>query len=123
MISLEKSINVAKVDTTRAQQLQSDRFLNSSKALCYNWTGLDITGREVNDFSFMHKAAGCNLPSDRVVVENDLRPKYYNYVNLSSYGLQNPNNDSPADIIPRSGDFGLGLQANVKGFGKDKIEI
>ncbi len=76
MISIEKSINVAKVDTARAQQLQSDRFLNSSKALCYNWTGLDTTGREVNDFSFMHKAAGCNLPSDRVVIENDLRPKY-----------------------------------------------
>ncbi len=122
MISIEKSINVAKVDTARAQQLQSDRFLNSSKALCYNWTGLDTTGREVNDFSFMHKAAGCNLPSDRVVIENDLRPKYYNYVNLSSYGLQTPNTDHS---IPngRSGDFGLGLQANVKGFGKDKIDI
>jgi hypothetical protein len=68
----------------------------------------------------MHKAAGCNLPSDRVVIENDLRPKYYNYVNLSSYGLQTPNSSVPNG---QGGDFGLGLQANVKGFGKDKIEI
>ena len=121
MISIEKAIKTSKVDVDRAAQLQSDRFLNSSKALCYTWTGLDTTGREVCTNSFGHQTAGCSLTSDRVLNENNLRPKYYNYVNLSPFGLETPN----TSFTGGHGNYGIDMQSSLKKYSKfnDKIDI
>jgi hypothetical protein len=123
MISLEKSIRTDKVNVDRAAQLQSDRFLNQSKALCYSWTGLDTTGREVCQNSFAQKSAGCNLSDDRVDVENDLRPRYYNYANLSAYGLEAPN--STTAVIGGLANYGIDIGKNLSSGTRyqDKIDI
>ena len=105
MISLEKSIKTCKVNVGNATRQQSDRFLNHNKALCYTWTGLDNVGREINNDTFMTKSAGCNLTSDRIVVENDQRPKYFNYVNLDAKGISQPSK--------MGGDYGLNLSKNM----------
>jgi hypothetical protein len=87
-ISLEGSIRSCKVDTAWANRLQSDRFLNPSQMLCPPWNGVDTSGRSVCPDSYYTKTPGCNSASDRVVVENELRPQYIEYVNLDAYGIR-----------------------------------
>lgn len=131
MISLEKAIKTYKVIPEEAPRNQSDRFLNAQRSTCFNWTGEDSTGRSVCANSFMQKTAGCSLSSDRVDVENDLRPRYYNYVNLDVMGLQSANSldrqQSQQYYTQQvhqkmqnqnqqmmSGNFGLDMKANLK---------
>ena len=80
-ISLEGSIRTCKVDTGYANKVESDRFLNPENMVCPIWNGVDLTGRRVCPDSFYTKSAGCNSAEDRVVVENNLRPQYAEYVN------------------------------------------
>jgi hypothetical protein len=87
MISLEKSVRTCKVDTAWANKVQSDRFLNPGLMVCPVWNGLDSAGREVCPDSFWTKNAGCNSAEDRVVVENNQRPSYFEYINLAEPGL------------------------------------
>lgn len=87
-ISLEGSIRTCKVDTGWSQRLQSDRFLNSNLMVCPPWNGVDTSGRPVCWDSFKTKSAGCNSASDRVIVENGLRPQYIEYVNLNAAGIR-----------------------------------
>lgn len=86
-ISLEGSIRTCKVDPAYASKMQSDRFLNPSNMVCPIWNGFDSTGRRVCPYSFNTKSAGCNSAMDRVWVENYQRPRYVEYVNLSSSGI------------------------------------
>ena len=86
-ISLEGSIRTCKVDTGYANKVESDRFLNPENMVCPIWNGVDLTGRRVCPDSFYTKSAGCNSAEDRVVVENNLRPQYAEYVNLSANGI------------------------------------
>ncbi len=37
--------------------------------------------------SFVTKRAGCNSADDRVIVENNLRPQYAEYINLNTAGF------------------------------------
>jgi len=109
MISLENSIKTCKVDDAWAARVQSDRFLNPCNMVCPVWNGLDTAGRPVCPDSFITKRAGCNNANDRVVVENNLRPNYIEYVNLSSLGYE-------ADIyneqcLPGYGNFGIDMYA------------
>jgi hypothetical protein len=85
--SLEASIRTCKVDTALANKIESDRFLNTDNMLCPIWNGYDSTGRQVCADSFYTKSAGCNSAEDRVVVENDLRPKYMEYITLNAQGI------------------------------------
>ena len=87
-ISLEGSIRTCKVDTAWASKLESDRFLNPSQMLCPPWNGVDTTGRAVCYDSFYTKTPGCNSASDRVIVENALRPQYIEYVTLDASGIR-----------------------------------
>ena len=123
-ISLEASIRTCKVISGWANRIQSDRFQNPNLMECPVWNNLDSAGREVNQYSFYTKSAGCNLPMDRVAIENTLRPKYFEYVNLDASGL-NGNNMSSYDAATRTKDymehfsgqspnFGLQLSANSK---------
>jgi hypothetical protein len=87
-LSLQKSIQGCKVITDWANRQQSDRFLNSNNLLCPLWNGLDLTGRPVCPDSYVTKTAGCNNPLDRVMVENEQRPKYFQYLTLNAAGLE-----------------------------------
>jgi hypothetical protein len=87
-ISLESAIRTCKVDTGYANKVESQRILDRNTMICPIWTGTDLTGRSVSRDSFYTKSAGCNSAEDRVFVENDLRPQYMEYINLSANGLQ-----------------------------------
>jgi hypothetical protein len=86
-LSLEKSIRTCKVDTAWAPRVESDRFFNPNLMVCPVWNGMDSAGREVCPDSFYTKNAGCNSAEDRVMVENWLRPMYFEYINLAEPGV------------------------------------
>jgi hypothetical protein len=86
-ISLEAAIRTCKVDVAYANKVQSDRFLNPDNMVCPIWGGVDTAGRSVCPDSFVTKTAGCNSAEDRVMVENDQRPQYMEYINLSANGI------------------------------------
>lgn len=86
-VSLESSIRTCKVDVAYANKVESDRFLNPQNMLCPVWNGRDNTGRRVRLDSYMTKTAGCNSATDRVIVENNNRPQYLEYVTLSAEGI------------------------------------
>lgn len=56
--------------------------------ICIPWGGRDLVGRPVSENSFYTKAAGCNTPSDRVTVENTLRPQYMESTSVDAYGFR-----------------------------------
>lgn len=87
-LSLLGSIRTCKVDTAYANKVESDRFLNPSLMVCPPWSGVDSAGRLSSSDAFYTKSAGCNSASDRVTVENELRPQYIEYVNLDSQGYR-----------------------------------
>lgn len=86
-ISLAKSIQTCKIDTGEAPRLLSDRFLNYHNMMCPIWNGVNLKGQEVCPDSFYTKSRGCNSATDRVVVENDLRPDYISYITLNAGGI------------------------------------
>lgn len=86
-ISLNKSVRTCKVNTGWAERIQSDRFENSDLMMCPVWNERDLSGREVCADSFYTKREGCNSSLDRIDVENDLRPKYIEYVTLDAAGI------------------------------------
>lgn len=105
--------------------------------VCPPWNGVDTSGRPVCPDSFWTKTPGCNSADDRVVVENNLRPQYMEYVNLDAQGIRGDlyNYDMsscPGGMIQRdemveeqtlkdvhniTGQFGLqtGFRQNVQG--------
>ena len=128
-ISLESSLKTCKIDTAYANKVQSDRFLNPSNMVCPIWTGYDLTGRSAAPDSFYTKSAGCNSAVDRVLVENNQRPQYAEYINLSASGInasvygdyQNTmpfveagdTNKNLRNIPNITGQFGQNFQASV----------
>lgn len=86
-ISLEKSVRTCDVNVGEANRIQSDRFFNPGNMVCIPWNGVDNAGRMASPDSFYTKTAGCDSAEDRVMVENGLRPKYFNYVTLGAGGL------------------------------------
>lgn len=125
-ISLEAAIRTCKVDTAYANKVQSDRFLSPSLMVCPVWNGVDTTGRQVCPDSFYTKNAGCNSAEDRVFVENNLRPQYMEYINLSANGIDAAiyGNSMPYNEVGQTnaeldaannitGNFGLQFGANT----------
>ena len=125
-ISLESSIRTCKVDTAYANKVESDRFLNPSNMVCPIWNGVDTSGRTVCPDSFWTKNAGCNSAEDRVVVENNQRPQYMEYINLSANGIDGAmygntmpwtevgkTTQSLNDLNNITGNFGSQFGANV----------
>jgi hypothetical protein len=86
-ISLLGSIQTCKVDAGWANKIQSARFENPDLMVCPPWSGYNIKGQQVCPNSFNSTTAGCSSPMLRVDVENDLRPKYMEYVTLNADGL------------------------------------
>lgn len=90
MFSLTGAVQTCSVNTGWANKLWSDRYENPDNTLCPVWNGLDTFGRIVAFDSFYTKAPGCQSAEDRVVVENQQRPKYIDFVTLDAQGYQNP---------------------------------
>ena len=124
--SLEAALRTCKVDTAWAARVQTDRFFNPNNMVCPVWNGMDNAGRSVCPDSFYTKSAGCNSAEDRVLVENDQRPQYMEYVNLSAQGfgsdiysntmpnrnIQNTKqNDASVSRCPGYANFGLQMSA------------
>jgi len=99
-ISLESSIRTCKVISGWADRIQSDRFQNPDLMQCPVWNGMDTAGRMVCPDSFYTKREGCNTAMDRLTVENDQRPKYFEYITLDAAGLSGSNMHS-ADTMLR----------------------
>jgi hypothetical protein len=87
-LSLAKSIRSCKVETGIASNIQSDRFLNPNQMVCIPWNGMNNKGQSVCPDSQLTKTAGCNSAEDRVIVENNQRPQYIDYVTLNAAGIK-----------------------------------
>lgn len=74
------------VNTGYANKLWSDRYENPNNTLCPLWNGLDQYGRVVCPDSYYTKSPGCESALDRVVVENNQRPQYFEYIALDASG-------------------------------------
>jgi hypothetical protein len=129
-LSLMKSIATCRVDTANSSRVQSDRFLNPNNLMCPNWNGTDSVGRNVCKDSWNTKSPGCNLSSERIDVENNLRPQYFEYINLNASGVNadfyGPNPPSAVSATANSqrfqnniyksvGSWGADMRANVRG--------
>lgn len=88
MISLQGSLKTCKADTAWKERLQSNRFQDPENMICIPWNGRDMVGRPACADSFVTKSAGCNTPSDRVLVENQLRPQYMEATSTDAYGFR-----------------------------------
>ena len=125
-ISLESAIRTCKVDTAYASKVESDRFLNPVNMVCPVWNGVDTAGRPVCPDSFVTKREGCNSAEDRVVVENNQRPQYMEYITLSANGIDGSIYGTVAPTVDEmganqklqqinnvTGNFGLQFKANT----------
>ena len=108
-LSLQGSIRGCNVDAGWASRIQSDRFLNPNQMVCPVWTGFDTAGRAVDsEYGFYNKTGGCNSALDRVIVENDQRPKYMEYVTLDASGLRGDahcHGDKPENVYASTSCF------------------
>ena len=119
-LSLMKSISTCKVDTAQTNRIQSDRFLNPELMVCVNWNGMDNLGRPVNKDSWYTKTPGCNSATERVKVENDLRPKYFEYVTLDASGVDlNYGPNTPFSVMKsqQAAVYDHNIEANTPNFG------
>ena len=81
LVSISKSLRIPKVSTQFAPNAESERFQDPRYSICPAWNHQDNLGREVSYFSFDSLTAGCNDPSQRITIENWLRPSYHPYLN------------------------------------------
>jgi len=87
-LSLESAIRTCKIDVGYANKMMSDRFMNPTQMVCPIWSGYDPYGRAVCPDTFNTKTGGCNSAEDRIFVENNNRPKYFEYTTLSTEGVK-----------------------------------
>lgn len=111
-MSLESSIRNCKVEVGNAARTESSRFLNTENMLCPVWTGRDTTGREACEYSFASKKAGCNSALDRVNIENNIRPRYLDYVTANNGG-NNTTNYGIREANSLTGGFGTDVMSHV----------
>lgn len=120
-LSLSKSITTCKVDTSQTNRMQSDRFLSTDNLICSTWNGMDSVGRFVSENTYNSMTAGCQPASKRVDVENELRPKYFEHVNLSSLGMQGSiyGSNQPFQSLKaqKSSDYIHNIESNNPNFG------
>lgn len=94
---MSNALNICKVDVGWANRYESDRFQDSDSMMCPTWRGVDKYGRHVIQDSQKTKSRGCNLASDRVAVENNLRYGFAEFNTLDSYGISAPFSDIKED--------------------------
>ena len=135
IVNLESTIRTCKTNTSNAERMLSDRFLNPGNMVCPVWNGLDTAGRLACQDSFYTKRAGCNSAQDRVGVENIQRPQYmqyisskmdnnYNYNSAIKEGVKAQENYESPEVLGLTrrdptrfseitGNFGGGLEGSV----------
>lgn len=89
--SLQRCIKSCNVQTGMADQFYSERVLNPRVMSCPSERNVDMYGRSVCSDTVradINGFAGCRLATDRIEVENSLRPNYFEFVNLDARGLR-----------------------------------
>lgn len=117
-MTLLGAVRSCQVNTGYANRIQSDRFLNPQLMTCPTWQGVDNAGRPVSEYSFVTKSAGCNLPNDRITIENGLRPSYFEYVNLDAAGLKGNMDMTMFDSAQRVNDYNQHFSGQTPSFGQ-----
>lgn len=84
---LRNNIVSNQVDQAWAEQGVGYRTLYPDAMMCPLWTGTDLAGRPVCEDSFYTKRAGCNSALDRIKVEDNLRPRYAEFL-LDARGIE-----------------------------------
>lgn len=111
--SLASAIKTYTVNVGAAPRMESERTIGSGEfKTCYNWGGYDQVGRHVTADSYYTKSPGCNSAEDRILVENQQRPRYYTYIQLSTEGLYGPQEERVAPYVPRVG-FGDSVSSAI----------
>ena len=114
-VSLRANINTNKVGNGIGSNLFTYRVQDPNAMMCPRWTGQDLAGREVCEYSFYTKRAGCNSAEDRIVVENFLRPKYTSYVGTHAAGIGGSIYDAPTTDFQKSDYMGSLAQSDAAG--------
>lgn len=125
-LSLTGSIRTCKVAVGNANRVQSDRFFNPANNLCIQPNEFDSAGRPSCPYSLRTTAPGCNSAAERILIENDLRPKYSQYISLDVDGITNGGLSSTTTQYDNSvrnqfvkntpyigGNFGVQMSAHV----------
>lgn len=86
-VSITSALRICKSDQGWANKTQSDRFLNPFLVIAPPFNGHDEYGRLSHPDSIYHKTAGGSSGEDRVVVENFLRPSYFEFVSLDASAI------------------------------------
>lgn len=89
MNGIESAMRNFKVDTAQTNRVAGDRYINPNNMLCGVFNNRDAYGRDVSSNSYPHETAGCTLPSYRINIENELRPRFSEYYNLRTDGYRN----------------------------------
>lgn len=80
-LSITKALRVPKVSAEYAANADSERFQDPRFNVCPVWNGQDNLGRGVSYYSYDTLTAGCHDASQRIDIENALRPDYHPYLN------------------------------------------
>jgi len=82
-LSITKALRIPKVSSDLASNVASERFQDPRFNVCPTWNGQDNLGRGVSYYSYDSLSAGCHDPSQRIEIENALRPNYHPYLDTN----------------------------------------
>lgn len=130
---LSNAILTQKVNPSYSDRLWSETRQNPQYNMCVQRDRYDMTGREACADSLDTKFEGCHSSTDRLTVENDLRPSYSSYVYLSpSVGVTGRLYDNEATMAQaatlndiqrnRNPSFASNLSGQISGYGNQLID-
>lgn len=82
---INNSVHGTRVNTSYADRFYSAERQDENYMQCVQRDAYDMTGRQACVDSLSTKREGCNSATDRIEVENFLRPFYSGYVGLDVY--------------------------------------
>lgn len=102
---IDKNLHTyGRVNTDWATRYYSDRFLNSNEMVCPTRLTFDSNGRAADHYSLVTTSAGCTSANERILVEDDQRPKLFSMPGLNSLGIEGGHfctaNNFPAQNTP-----------------------
>lgn len=110
------------------QSFESEKSIDPNNTICYNWNGLDTSGRQASAGGFNSRSGGCNSALDDININNAQRPKYLEMINGGKMGIDGSlvEGFSPLDnatfgttmavkVIPgQRGNFGLPINSTIR---------
>jgi hypothetical protein len=97
-VSLEASLFSCRVNGNNGNYAQSYRTFDPNVMLCPTPNNHDVFGRKVCIDTLPTKSAGCNSALDRIVVENEHRPRYEDYIKPHPIRIQGANVNNTISI-------------------------